>query len=100
MIGFIIGAVAGAAAMYYWRDRVRGYVDDKLPGVRDRAADTLGSVGRNVETVLERARDRIDSNVRAGQERLRSVGTRPAGTAAGGMAGFEERPDPTRPPVP
>jgi hypothetical protein len=77
MFGFLLGAIAGGVAVYYWRDRLRTYVNDGLPQVRDRAADSLGHIG-------ERAKSRIDSTIRTGQERLRSAG--PMGSAASGSA--------------
>jgi len=74
MLGFIVGAVAGAAAAYYYRDRIATYLNEKTPSVRDQAADKLEALGKGAEDVLDRAKARIESTVRAGQDRLRSVG--------------------------
>jgi len=74
MFQFILGAVAGAVAAYFYRDRIKGYMNEKTPSVRDRAADKLEALGKGAEDVLDRAKSRIGSSVRAGQERLRSVG--------------------------
>jgi hypothetical protein len=73
MVQFIVGAVVGAVAAMYFRGDLRRYMDEKLPGVRERAADKLEALGRGAESALERAKSRIGENVRAGQERLRSV---------------------------
>ena len=74
MLGFIFGAIAGAVAAYYYRDRIGTYLNEKTPSVRDQAADKLEALGKGAEDVLDRAKARIESTVRAGQERLRSVG--------------------------
>src|SRR5262245_438736 len=74
MFQFILGAVAGAVAAYFYRDRIKGYMTEKTPTVRDRAADKLEAFGKGAEDVLDRAKSRIESSVRAGQERLRSGG--------------------------
>jgi hypothetical protein len=75
MLGFLLGAIAGGAAVYYWRDTIRGYVSERGPSLRDRAAERLGEIGESAGSALERARARIDSTVRSGQDRLRSTGT-------------------------
>jgi hypothetical protein len=80
MFQFIVGAIMGAVAAYCYRDRIKGYVNDTMPNVRDRAAERLEALGKGAEGVLDRAKSQIESNVRAGQERLRSVGgSKPAG---------------------
>ena len=74
MLGFIFGAIAGATAAYCYRDRIATYLNHKAPAMRDQAADRLEAIGRGAEDVLDRAKARIGTTVRAGQERLRSVG--------------------------
>jgi hypothetical protein len=74
MIGFLFGAIAGATAAYVYRDRIATYLNDKAPSVRDQAAERLEAFGRGAENVLDRAKTRIGSTVRAGGERLRAVG--------------------------
>jgi hypothetical protein len=78
MLGFIVGAIAGGLAGYYWKDRIRGYVN-RTPEMRDRAADRLGELGDRASTALDRARSEIERGVRAGQERIRSTGTTGSG---------------------
>jgi hypothetical protein len=79
MLGFLLGAVAGGIATYYWRDTIRTYMSDRVPEMRDRAADGLGTLGDRAGGALSRARARLDTAVRTGQERLR-----PKRTGAGG----------------
>jgi len=75
MFGFVFGALAGGIAGYYWRDRIRDYMSDRGPDLRNRVADRLGTLGDRATGAMDRARSRIDSAVRTGQERLRATGT-------------------------
>jgi hypothetical protein len=71
MFGFLLGAVAGGIAGFYWRDRIRHYMSDRVPDLRERAAEGLGTLGDRASGALDRTRSRLDTAVRAGQERLR-----------------------------
>jgi hypothetical protein len=75
MLRLILSAIAGAAAAYYWRDKISTSVNSALPGFRDRAADRLQDIGTRADKALEIARSRIASTVQAGHERLRATGT-------------------------
>jgi hypothetical protein len=74
MFGFLIGALAGVWAGYYWRENIRHYMSEGVPELRDRAADSLGTFGDRASGAMDRARARIDAAVRTGQERLRKTG--------------------------
>jgi hypothetical protein len=74
MLGFLLGVIAGGLAGYYWREDIRDYMSNRVPDLRNRAADGLGTLGERASSALERARSRIDSTVRTGQERLRATG--------------------------
>lgn len=94
MLGFIFGAIAGGVAAYVWRETIRGYLDQRVPDMRQRAADTLGAVGKGAEEVLDRAKTTLGANVRAGQQRLRSASgasgpTGMSGTESGARSGEE-----------
>jgi|RhiMetdeSRZDD1v2_1073273.scaffolds.fasta_scaffold53217_8 ElaB/YqjD/DUF883 family membrane-anchored ribosome-binding protein len=73
MVGFVIGALLGSAAAYVWHDKIRSYVDNELPAMRDRAAEQLGSMGQRAGEALDHAKSRLDSTVRTSQERLRTA---------------------------
>jgi hypothetical protein len=75
MLGFVLGAVGGGLAAYYWRDTIREYMSSRVPELRERAADRLGVLGDSASQALDQARSRIDAAVRTGQERLRPTGT-------------------------
>jgi hypothetical protein len=72
MFGFLLGAVVGGIASYYWRENIRHYMSDRVPNLRERAADGLGTLGSRASGALDRARSRLDTAVRTDQERLRS----------------------------
>jgi hypothetical protein len=74
MLGFLVGAIAGGIAVYYWNDRVRDYMD-RVPDMRERAAERLGELGERAGSALDRARSKVETGVRAGQQRLRSTST-------------------------
>jgi ElaB/YqjD/DUF883 family membrane-anchored ribosome-binding protein len=77
MLGFLFGAIAGGLAAYYWRENIRDYVSNRVPELRDRAAEGLDTLGERASGALDQARSRIDTTVRTSQERLREKG-RPA----------------------
>jgi hypothetical protein len=66
MLGFLVGAIAGGAAAYYWREDIRDYVSTRIPQLRKRAADGLGSLGERAGSALDRAQSGIDSTERMG----------------------------------
>lgn len=60
MIQFILGAVAGGLAAWWWRGEIQSYVDERLPNVRRQAADRLSAIEQRAEEALGRAKDKID----------------------------------------
>lgn len=80
MLGFVLGAVVGGVASYYWRENIRHYMSDRVPELRERAADRLGAIGSRAGGALDRARTQIDTAVRTGQGRLRKTGAGTEGT--------------------
>jgi hypothetical protein len=59
MKGFLLGAIAGAAAMYFYGREIGQYVDDSTRDVRARTADTLLNVAETIEGGIEQAGERI-----------------------------------------
>ena len=91
MVGFVLGALIGSAAAYFWHDRIRSYVDTQLPAMRDRAVEQIGTLGQRAGEALDQAKSRLDSTVRSSQERLRTAGGR-SEPAAGPRSGSEYTP--------
>jgi len=87
MIGFVFGAIAGGMAAYYWRDRIHDYMNTRAPEMREKAASRLGNIGERAGSALDRARSRIDTTVRAGQDKIRTKGTGTTGTTGTTTAG-------------
>jgi hypothetical protein len=71
MVGFVLGALAGGFAVWYWRDQIRLYADRKTRGVREGAADTLHLVEKSAENVLDRTKEQLSSALQAGQDAIR-----------------------------
>jgi len=52
--GFILGAITGAAIVWFWRRELEDYARDRTRGVRTRAAEGLQAVAEGTEKVLDR----------------------------------------------
>lgn len=85
MLGFLLGAVVGGIASYYWRESIRSHMSNRVPDLRIRAADRLGTLGGRASDVLDRTRSRLDTAVRRGQERLRRTDAGWNTTSASGV---------------
>jgi hypothetical protein len=72
MLGFVVGLVAGGAAIWMWRDRLEQMVHERSPELRTKVADQLGRLEQKTEGAIDTAKGRITSGLRAGQEYLRS----------------------------
>ena len=57
--GFILGAITGAAIVWFWRREIEDYARDKTRGVRTQAAEGLQAVEDSTETVLDRGGDAL-----------------------------------------
>jgi hypothetical protein len=57
---FVLGAVAGAAAMYFYGREIGEYLDETTREVRTRASDTLLNVAETIEGGLKQAEERVD----------------------------------------
>ncbi len=71
MMRFILGALAGALAMWYWGDDIREYLESRTRDVRGRAVDTLQSVETKAGEVLDRTKEQVTSTLQAGQDAIR-----------------------------
>lgn len=68
---FLMGAVAGALAMWYWGEDLREYIDTRTRNVRDKAVEKLQAVENTAGDVLDRAKEQVSSTLQAGQEAIR-----------------------------
>jgi hypothetical protein len=70
MFGFIVGAIAGGLAVWYWGNQIREFAESRTQGVRRGAADTLRSVEKTAEGVLDRTKEQVSSVLQAGQDAI------------------------------
>lgn len=71
MMRFIMGALAGALAMWYWGEDVGDYLDSKTRDVRDKAVEKLQTVEEKAGDVLDRTKEHVSSTLQAGQDAIR-----------------------------
>jgi hypothetical protein len=57
--GFILGAITGAAVVWFWRRELEDYARDRTRGVRTQAAEGLRAVAEGTEKVLDRGGDAL-----------------------------------------
>ncbi len=59
MIGFVAGAIAGGALVWFWGDRMRQLAQDKPTQARDTVARGLANVQATTESAIGRAKEQI-----------------------------------------
>lgn len=83
--GFILGAITGAAIVWFWRREIEDFARDKTRGVRTHAADGLQAVAegtgkvldrggdalRRAEAVVQDAKEQVGDALRRGQDAIR-----------------------------
>ena len=60
---FILGAIAGGAAVWLWRGDIERFAEEQTRGIREKTADRLHSVEQTAASVAEA--------LHAGQEAIR-----------------------------
>lgn len=83
--GFLLGAITGAAIVWFWRRELEDYARDKTRGVRTRAAERLQAVAdgtgkvfdrggealRRAEEFLQDTKEQVGEALRGGQDAIR-----------------------------
>jgi len=64
---FIFGAMIGGAAVWFYRDQLREFLDDKTRVARTRAADTLQSASEG----LQNAKETLEGGLGGKERRIR-----------------------------
>jgi hypothetical protein len=67
MLSFLFGAVAGALAATYWRPDLKKFRDDRMPNLRQRAADKVDGAERAIVDTVGRLSKRASSTLRSGR---------------------------------
>jgi hypothetical protein len=68
MLSFLFGAVAGALAATYWRADLKKFRDDRMPDLRQRAADRVEGAERAIVDTVGRLSKRASSTLRSGRQ--------------------------------
>ena len=85
MLGLLMGALIGGTVVWIWRDRLADKLDEKTRTLRTKAADTLETMERKTDVLLDKAKPRITSTLRAGREAIRPAeSSRPEADASAG----------------
>jgi hypothetical protein len=50
---FMVGAVAGAAMMYFYGEQIKQYADDMTGDLREKTAETIGGAAERLQTVAQ-----------------------------------------------
>jgi len=72
MFRFVLGALVGGLAVWYWGEEIREYAESRTHGVRKSAANVIRSVGKKAEDVLGQTKEQVDNVTQAGQDAIRS----------------------------
>jgi len=59
MVRFVIGALAGGLAVWFWGDELRRLADTKTRDVRIMAAEKLQAVEDKAADVLDRTKEQV-----------------------------------------
>ena len=87
--GVLLGAITGAAIVWFWRREIEDYARDKTRGVRTQAAEGLQAVAdgtgkvldrggetlRRAEEVLQDTKKQVGDALRTGQDAMRPAAT-------------------------
>jgi hypothetical protein len=71
MFRFVIGALVGGLAVWYWGEEIREYAESRSVGVRRSAANVIRTVGKKAEDVLDRTKDQVSAMSQSGQDAIR-----------------------------
>ncbi|HKC98826.1 MAG TPA: hypothetical protein VKG20_12385 [Methylomirabilota bacterium] len=71
MFRFVLGALVGGLAVWYWGEEIRQYAESRTVGVRQSAADAIRTVGKRAEDVLDRTKEQVSNAAQAGQDAIR-----------------------------
>jgi hypothetical protein len=80
MIGFVAGAIAGGALVWFWGDRIRQLAQDKTQQARDTVARGLENVQAAAEGALDSAKEQVLTGLQAGQDFVRPGDKKPPST--------------------
>ena len=59
---FVLGAIAGGAVVWLWRQDIEKFFEQQTRGIREKAADSLETVEKTAESVAETLRASGDAS--------------------------------------
>ncbi|MCI0546108.1 MAG: hypothetical protein L0027_02360 [Candidatus Rokubacteria bacterium] len=71
MLKMLIGAIAGAVAVYVWQDEIRRFLDERTRDARVRADGKLERIQHAVDDAIDTAREQVHSTLDAGRDVIR-----------------------------
>ena len=71
MFRFVLGALVGGLAVWYWGEEIREYAERRTIGVRRSAADMIRTVGQKAEDVLDTTKEQARAASRSAQDVIR-----------------------------
>ena len=71
MFRFVLGALVGGLAVWYWGEEIREYAESRTVGVRRSAASMIRSVGKKAEDVLDVTKEQVNAASKTGQDAIR-----------------------------
>jgi hypothetical protein len=76
MVRFVLGALAGGLAIFFWGEEVRRFANSRTRSIRASAADTLKAVEDTAEDLLDRTKEQVTSTLEAGRDAIRPTPSR------------------------
>jgi len=70
--GFLLGAIAGAVAMWKYRDALREYLKGNAGPARDKIDGLLRTVQEKSEVLLDQAKEQLSSRIESTREKVRA----------------------------
>ena len=71
MFRFVLGALVGGLAVWYWGEEIREYAESRTIGVRRSAANMIRTVGKKAEDVLDTTKEQARAASRSAQDVIR-----------------------------
>ena len=71
MFRFVLGALVGGLAVWYWGEEIREYAESRTIGVRRSAANMIRTVGKKAEDVLDTTKEQARAASQSAQDAIR-----------------------------
>jgi hypothetical protein len=79
VLGLLVGAIAGGLVVWKYRDFIGEYMKGNAGSAREKVDGILGTVQQKSETLLDRAKVQVSSQLENAREKVRAGGRRREG---------------------